>query len=133
VISSRVLKVAGLAIGVAMIPSSALAVNVSANDGYGWQARTASYANGAAVSGWLKSTSAKVVYYSGKVAISNCSDSDTGRYSSNTSSTDAVTRGGTITTGWFISWPCGFQGVKSRVCTAKTGIPDWCGSDSATY
>lgn len=122
----RVSKVTVSVLGIVMLPASAWAVNVSANDGNGEQHRTKTYANGADVTGDLRSASGKTVYY-------NCEDPSTGRYSTNTSSTSAVTRGGTIATSWFITPPCGFQGVKSRVCTVKTGLPDPCGPDSSTY
>lgn len=127
---SVIAKTVGLGVSLALIPGAALAVNVSANDGSGEQHRVTSYSNGAAVTGTLKSTSGKKVGYNGKVALNNCSDADTGRYSSNTTSTSGITAGGTITT---FPGGCGVQGVKSRVCTVRTGLPDACGSDSSTY
>ena len=130
--SSRLTRVGGLTVPLALLPAAAYAVNVSSNDGSGEQHRTASYSNGAAVTGSLKSTSGKAVYYSGKVALSSCQDPDTGRYSSNVTSTSAVTRGGTISYGPILP-PCGFQGVKSKVCRDITAAPDTCGSDSSLY
>lgn len=49
-------------VSLALIPSAAWAVNVSANDGNGEQHRVKSYSNGADVSGSLRSTSGKRVY-----------------------------------------------------------------------
>jgi len=129
----RVAKIAAVATLMTMLPAAAFAVKVSSNDGSGTQSKVESYANGADVTGTLRSTSAKGVYYSGKVALSSCEDKSTGRYTSNTTSTSAVTRGGTITTGLPIGWPCGYQGVKSKVCRDITALPDACGSDSTTY
>lgn len=131
---TKLIRTFFLAAALAIAPAAAYAVNVSANDGNGTQYRTASHGNGADVSGSLRATSSsKTVYYSGKVAIGNgCSDVNTGRCSDNTNSTSYVTRGGRITA---VFTPiCGFQGVKSRVCTVRGfGLPDLCGSDSSTY
>lgn len=117
----------------ALMPSAAFAVSVSANDGSGVQDRVRYYqSNGhyVDVSGTLKSTSGKTVYYSGKVARGGCVDLNTGRYSTNTSSLSSVTRGGTM---FMALTGCTFQGVKSRVCTVRNNFPDACGSDSSTY
>lgn len=127
----KIARGAALGAALAILPAAAFAVNVSANDGNGEQHRTYTYSNGAKVSGDLKSTSGKTVYYSGKVALGGCSDPDKGRYSSNTSSRTAVTRGGTITETNIGT--CTFQGVKSRVCTVINNLPDACGPDSSTY
>jgi hypothetical protein len=127
---STIYRGVALGIGLALIPVAAFAVGVYSNDGDGRQDRTKSYSNGADVSGTLSAASGKTVYYAGRVALSGCSDPSVGRYSSNTSSTQYVTRGGNITTS---IGTCGFQGVKSRVCTALTALPDPCGADSATY
>ena len=129
---SRLVKVGGLSLAFALLPATAYAVNVSSNDGSGEQHRTTSYTNGAAVSGTLKSTSGKAVYYSGKVALSACGDKDRGRYSSNVTSSSAVTRGGTISYAPDLG-ARGFQGVKSKVCRDITAVPDTCGSDSSRY
>ena len=94
--NSIITRGVALGVGLVLMPAAAFAVNVSANDGNGEQHRTRSYSNGADVSGNLRSTSGKPVYYSGRVALSNCSDPSTGRYASNTTSTSYVTRGGTI-------------------------------------
>jgi hypothetical protein len=139
---SKLSRTIMLAVGLAALPTTAAAVSVSANDGSGSQSfvsyRTVQGPNGttiksgANVTGTLKSTAGKTVYYSGKVAWGNgCFDPDTGRYSSNTSSLTAVTRGGAIDKAPLNG--CPYQGVKSRVCTVRNNFPDACGSDSSTY
>lgn len=79
-------------------PVGALAVNVSSHDGSGTQSPATWYSNGAKLDGTLKSTSGNPVYYSGKVNISISSDVTVGRYTSNTTSSSSVTRGGTVST-----------------------------------
>lgn len=114
------------AIGIAA-PAGAWAVNVSSNDGNGTQNPTHWYSNGADLSGILRSTHGNPVYYSGKVDISLASDQTIGRYTSNTSSTSYVSRGGTVS--YFpIIWPSEFQGVEARVCRDQSFVPDPCGS-----
>jgi hypothetical protein len=122
------------ALALTLAPSVALAVNVSSNDGSGVQYRTSSITSGvsrgAVVSGTLKSTSGSPVYYQGLVAFAGCPDEGIGRYTSDTTSTSSVTRGGTIST----TLVCGdFQGVKSKVCKNINNLPDACGSYSSTY
>jgi len=113
------------------VPTSAFAVNVSSNNGNGTQSASRWYSNGADLTGQLRSTSGNAVYYSGLVAISNATDPEVGRYSTNTSSTSYVTRGGTVS--YFpIIWPSSFQGVKARVCRDINALPDTCGSWSST-
>ena len=112
-------------------PAAALAVNVSSSDGSGSQSVTTWYSNGATVAGNLKSTSGSNVYYSGATVLNNCEDPVYGRYSSNTSSTTAVSRGGTFTKSNG-SWPCSFDGVKMRVCKDVNNLPDPCGGWSST-
>lgn len=115
-----------------VLPTAAYAVNVSSNAGSGDQHRTRSYTNGADVSGTLRSTTGRSVYYSGIIDLGNaCSDDTVGRYSSNTTSTRGVTRGGSIT----ILKPrwCSFQGVRSRVCEDRPASPDSCGAWSTRY
>ena len=112
-------------------PAAALAVSVSSSDGSGTQNVSTWYSNGATLSGNLKSTSGSPVYYSGQVAINNCEDSTYGRYTSNTTSTSLVSRGGTISA-LIGTWPCSFEGVKARVCKDVNNLPDPCGSWSAT-
>lgn len=128
---SSVTRGIALGVGLALMPVAAFAVSVSANDGSGSQTRTASYSNGAAVKGPLKSTSGKKIHYNGKVALGNgCSDPDTGMYGFSTTSKTDVTETGTIST---LTYGCPLQGVKSRICTVRSGLPDLCGSDSSTY
>lgn len=122
-IAIRSLSVAGALI---LIPSAGYAVNVSSGDGYGNQHRTQSYSNGAYATGSLTSTHGSSVYYSGRVDLSWCSDVTVGRYSSNTSSTSGVTRGGYIVTSAGLCQ--GVQGVRSRVCKVRNNLPDPCGS-----
>jgi hypothetical protein len=124
----------GLTLGVllAIAPASAFAVSVSSDDGNGTQYRTESYSNGAKVSGNLRSTAGKPVYYSGKVVINNCGDSVVGRYTTNTTSKSYVTRGGTIASSIGL-WPCSFDGVESRICRDINNLPDTCGSWSTKY
>lgn len=122
------------ALALMLAPSVAFAVNVSSNDGSGTQSRTSSITSGvsrgAVVSGTLRSTSGSPVYYQGKVAFAGCTDVGIGRYTTDTTSTSSVTRGGTIST----SLVCGsFQGVKSKVCKNINNLPDSCGSDSSLY
>ena len=117
-----------VAIGLAA-PVGALAVNVSSGDGNGTQSPTTWYANGAALSGQLRSTSGNAVYYSGKVNISLSSDVTVGRYTSNTTSTSYVTRGGTVSA--VFTPPSSLQGVQARVCRDISALPDSCGSWSS--
>lgn len=125
----RVLTVGCLiAVGLAA-PAGALAVNVSSDDGNGYQNPSTWYANGATLSGALRSTSGDSVYYSGRVNISLSSDVTVGRYTSNTSSTSYVSRGGDVTA--VFTPPSSLQGVRARVCRDVSFAPDPCGSWSS--
>jgi len=104
------------------LPLAAFAVNVSSNDGYGEQHSTHWYSDGAEVSGDLRSTHGDKVYYQGSVAYSLNIDYKVGRYTSDTSSTTAVTRGGTVRKG-----SGGLQGVRVKVCKNNSLSPDSCG------
>lgn len=126
----RITRICSAAAALCLMPTAAFAVSVSSGSGSGSQSRTSSYSNGAKVSGTLKSTSGNTVYYQGKVALGGCNDVSTGRYSSNTSSTTSVTRGGTITTNKGI---CSFQGVHSKICRDVPAAPDLCGPYSSRY
>lgn len=129
---NRSLRVVAFSVALLLTPASAYAVSVSSDDGSGTQSRTKSYANGATVSGQLKSTHGSPVYYSGKVNIARCSDSEGKRYTTSTTSKVGVTRGGTISA--FIGvYPCKFAGVNSRVCKYKKYVPDPCGAWSNRY
>jgi hypothetical protein len=125
-------KILGLSVVWMLMPASAYAVSVSSDSGSGEQYRVKTYNNGAGVSGTLRSTRGDNVYYAGTVDLSNCSDPGIGRYSSSTTSRSYVTRGGTIA--YFpLTFPCGFQGVRSRVCREIVVLPDSCGSLSSRY
>lgn len=100
------------------------------------RAVTTRYNNGAAVSGTLAANrSSMYVYYSGQVDWSQwwCSDSTVGRYSSNTNSTTAVTRGGTISALPGITCGGSDTRVRSKVCRDTSYAPDPCGSWSSKY
>ncbi len=130
----RIARVAILTMWCLALPAAAYAVNVSSSDGSGTQSRTTTYNNGAVVSGNLKSTAEYPVYYQGRVDWPQwyCSDSTVGRYSTDTTSTSAVTRGGIIA-----ATPgagCSSAGVLSKVCRNKPNLtPDSCGSWSTKY
>jgi hypothetical protein len=130
----RIKRVCALSVLMLSLPATAYAVNVSSNDGSGTQTRTSTLNWGGDVTGKLKSTAGKSVYYSGRVAISGtvCPDLNVGRYSTNTSSLSLVDRGGRIFS-TNTDPRCTFQGVKSRICTVKNNLPDPCGTDSSTY
>ena len=130
--AKRFLKVGVLTLSLVALPSAAYAVNVSSNDGSGTQSRTGSLSNGGAtVTGSLRSTTGNTVYYAGRIQLPCGADDNTGRYSSNTSSTSLVTRGGSIQ-GTFLH-SCAADGVKSRICKVNNNLPDGCGSDSLLY
>ncbi|MFY1649543.1 hypothetical protein ACN27J_01425 [Solwaraspora sp. WMMB762] len=130
-LTRKIISVLSLTAIALFAPATALAVNVSSNDGSGVQNVSTWYSDGATLTGNLRSTSGNAVYYSGQVAINNCGDSTYGRYTSNTTSTTAVTRGGTISASIGL-WPCSFEGVKARVCRDINNLPDTCGSWSTT-
>ena len=129
--SATVQRIISATAALCIMPTAAFAVNVSSGSGSGWQERTESYPSGAKVAGKLRSTSGNAVYYQGNVALGGCNDVTVGRYSTNTSSTTQVDRGGTITTG---KGPfCSFQGVRSKICRDVSGAPDLCGPWSTRY
>lgn len=107
-------------------PTAAYAVNVSSNDGSGTQSVDAWYPNGAMLKGSLRSTHGNPVYFSGQVVYDWEPDFIVGRYTSNTSSTSAVSRGGPVT------YVNGADGAKARVCRDRANYPDPCGSWSST-
>lgn len=122
----RPLKVCVTALSIALMPSIALAVNVSSDDGSGTQYWYQKLADGAKVTGNLKSTSGAKVYYSGRVVFDNNPDPSCGRYTTNTTSLTSVTKGGTCRV--YVS-PA--VGMKYRVCRDINNLPDDCGSDSS--
>lgn len=128
--STSVVRTIALGVALGLMPASAYAVNVSSGSGSGTQSRVVTYSNGAKVDGELRSTQGNRVYYQGRVDLGGCNDVTVGRYSSNTTSTSDVDRGGTIST---IRYLCSFQGVRSKICRDISGAPDLCGSWSNRY
>lgn len=128
-VMNRIIKMVAAAAVVAMIPSAAWAVNVSSNSGSGAQKVTTGYAHGFKATGTLKSTSGHKVYYAGLVVYNYYTDEECGRYTSNTTSTSAVSIGGTCSDGRVL--PPTADAAKFRVCRDRTGLPDTCGSWSS--
>ncbi len=118
---------------VVAMPAAAFGVSVSSGEGQGWQTVATKYSNGASTNGELRSINGNPVYYRGLVDWKQltCSDSDVGRYTSNTTSMNNVGRNGLIATasGAF----CSSQGVKSRVCRDVSLLPDPCGPWSSRF
>lgn len=128
----RVLSTVAVAASLVAAPTFALAVNVSSNDGSGIQYRTASFQTGADVTGNLKSTNGAPVYYQGLVNYPFPCDNDfIGRYTSDTTSRTAVTRGGRIAGA--PGFGCNAPKVNSRVARNVNNLPDPVGSYSADY
>lgn len=102
---------------------------MSSNEGSGIQYVVQWYSNGWEATGNLKSTHGNPVYYSGLVVHNLWPDETCGRYSTNTTSLTAVTRGGSCT-----HFPTGSaaDGARFRVCRDLTGLPDTCGTWSST-
>jgi hypothetical protein len=115
----------GLAAAFSALPTTAYSVAVSSGSGFGSQNASHWYSDGADVTGTLTSVSGDPVYYQGSVAYSLNIDYKVGRYTSNTSSTSAVTRGGTVRKG-----SGGLQGVRVKVCHDIGWSPDTCGGYS---
>ncbi len=115
----------GLAIG--LVPTTAYAVNVSSNDGFGQQSVNSWLSNGWTATGTLQSTHGDPVYYSGRIVYDWDADPICGRYTSDTTSLTPVSRGGTCS----VFPPPLFNdvdGAKFRVCRNKPYAPDPCGS-----
>lgn len=113
---------------IALMPAIAYATNVSSDDGSGTQSLTSKGAWSWAASGKLKSTSGSKVYYSGKIVYDWNTDENCGRYTTDTTSTTLVTRGGTC------SGPIRADtadGAEYRVCRNINNLPDDCGSWSS--
>lgn len=124
-------RVIGLTVGLVCLPTAAYAASASSGDGIAYQNREQTYTNGAKVGGSVRSYVGNPIYLSGKVALNNCGDADVGRYTTNTTNTSFVYKGGTIST---ILYTCRtVQGVKSRLCTDRNNLPDPCGADSGIY
>lgn len=111
-------------------PAAAFAVNVSSDDGSGTQSVNNWYEGGASLTGTLKSTAGNPVYYSGVRVYDNSLDENDGRYDSNVTSTTAVAHGGFLGTTANVATK--LDGVKVRICRDRSGLPDPCGSYSAT-
>jgi putative hemolysin len=123
---SKTIKTVLAGLALAAAPVTAYAVNVSSNDGSGSQGVTSWYNNGASLSGSLRSTHGNPVYFSGVVVYDWQTDFRVGRYTSNTSTTYSVTRGG------ILSYVNGADGVKVQICRDRNNYPDPCGSYSST-
>lgn len=97
--------------------------------------RTASYSNGAKVSGKLKSTYGKKVYYQGRVDFNNwtCSDSGAIKYGSTTASKTGITTGGSISMITTSRCASGGSKVQSRILEDRGLLPDPSGPWSAKY
>lgn len=108
-------------------PVAAFAVNVSSDDGSGTQTVSTWYGCGATTTGVLRSTSGHAVYYHGLVAWRHDIDDDEGRFTSDTSSTTAVSRGGTLGYAGTCIDHDDFQGVKVKICRNLNNQPDPCG------
>lgn len=128
----RALAAAFAAVLLAIPTTSAIAVNVSSEQGSGYQVATKSWSNGKTVNGSLRSYYGAPVFYSGRVNLRNGGGS-TGamRYTDNITSRSAKKAGGTIT-GIFGRWTP-MSGVQSRVCRHRPYMPDSCGSFSSSY
>lgn len=128
----RSFSIAAVTASLVVAPAFAMAVGVSSNDGSGVQNRVTSFQTGADVSGNLRSTAGGRVYYEGKVNYASpCGDDAIGRYTSNTTSTTAVSSGGRIT--GQPGFGCGAPKVNSRISKDLTGLPDPSGPYSASY
>lgn len=129
----RMLRTLARAAAFSALPTAAYAVNVSSGNGYGTQWRIATYSNGVQSAGNLTSTQGYPVYYWGKVNWTQwwCSSSDIGRYTADTTSRTAVSRGGYIT-----YWAPGFctaKNVNARVARNIPFAPDPVGPWSSAF
>ncbi len=128
-------RIVALAVVLLGIPTTAWAVNVSSNEGSGTQSISGWADDTWASTGTLKSTSGKAVYYSGNRVYDwapdyLCDNGDAGRYTTNTTSTSGVSKGGTC--GAFGIYPGNVDGAQFRICRDIQFIPDPCGSWSST-
>lgn len=127
--STKALAAGGaLALALFAAPVAAYAVNVSSSDGFGYQSASTWYSDGAYMTGKLTSTHGDPVYYQGSVQYNNWPDCKVGRYTSDTRSTSAVTRGGNV----IASASCSFDapytsGIRVKVCKNNNLSPDSCG------
>ncbi len=128
------LRIAAFVLATSAVPTAAWAASVSSAHGTGSQSRAESYANGARASGTLTSLQGYPVYYEGKINLTGfgcLSSKSVGRYTADTTSRSAVTRGGTIvaTLGTF----CSPTSVNSRISRNISMLPDPSGNWSANY
>lgn len=103
--------------------SSAASVIFDDSIGGGYQYRVTTYNNGAKVNGALRSKGGNV-YYQGRVQSFStpwCSGTNWSRYTSSTSSTTNVARGGTITA---LAWTCSGPRIQSRTARDLRLRPD---------
>jgi hypothetical protein len=123
----RVISTLVSAIVVTAVPAGARAINVSSNDGSGTQSLVARGKWSWSASGTLKSTSGKPVYYQGRIHYNGllATDETCGRYTSNTSSTSAVSTGTNTCSG-----PIRIDTADAadyKICRDISGAPDSCG------
>lgn len=104
------------------MPTVAYAVNVSSSDGSGEQHVVSWTALGANLTGVLKSTAGKPVYYQG-AATTYGGNSGYERYTGDVTSTSNVNVGG-----WAGGTVLVQTGVAVKVCRNITALPDTCGS-----
>lgn len=76
--------------------------------------------------GKLRSTHGDPVYYNGDEVIDNAIDIGVGRYTTDTTSTSYVSKGGTIGSNNCTANP--IDGIHVKVCRNKSFFPDPCGS-----
>ena len=128
----RVLATASVALVMLVAPVAASAVYVSSSEGAGYQYRDVTYQNGASTTGSLKSLKGYNVYYQGRVNYPQwyCGAVNIGRYTSNTSSSSYVSRGGVITDA---TLACSGPDVHSRVARDISFSPDPVGSWSSGF
>ncbi|WHT22667.1 hypothetical protein N8J89_16855 [Crossiella sp. CA-258035] len=110
------------------IASAANKVNVSANDGSGTATATAWGMFRGAMTGQLKSTGGKKVYIEGLIVFDGNTDQNCGRMTGDVTSTSLVNVSGDCAVNPQVGRP---SGMKFRVCTNRSGLPDPCGSWSA--
>lgn len=110
-------------------PALAYGVTVSHDYGDGWQSVTSGRDYGWTATGKLRSY-AGPVYFAGNVVYDNAPDKRCGRYTSNTSSSSYVTKGGTCDKR---SIPfANADAAKFQICTDEYLWPDDCASWSRT-
>jgi hypothetical protein len=119
----RTLTLAG---AVALAPTSAMAVVVSSNDGYGHQHWISHEDQSFTSTGKLQSTSGERVYYRGVVVYNSYPDYTCDRISPNTTSSSPVVRGGSCAQ--VIPIPPSADAAAWKICHDIAFFPDGCGS-----